>query len=119
MRYRWVILFFGILAYGTSQFARQNFNGIQPYIAADLKLDKGDIGRLVSIFFWSYAIFQMPWGIASDKFGRRAVVGLGILLTSATRVRFATGQREGWLLFWRSPAGLVAAAVLVGVPGRS
>src|SRR6266571_3108235 len=94
MRYRWVILFFGILAYGTSQFARQNFNGIQPYIAADLKLDKGDIGRLASIFFWSYAIFQMPWGIASDKFGSRAVVGLGILLTSAT-MEFLARQRPG------------------------
>ena len=117
MRYRWVILFFGILAYGTSQFARQNFNGIQPYIAADLKLNKGDIGQLASIFFWSYAIFQMPWGIASDKFGSRAIVGLGILLTAATMVGFATGQSEGSLLFWRAAAGVVAAAVYVALTG--
>src|SRR5436189_5611796 len=109
MRYRWVILFFGILAYGTSQFARQNFNGIQPYIAADLKLNKGDIGQLTSVSFWSYAIFQMHWGIASDKFGSRAIVGRGVLLTAASTVDFAAGQSQGAPLFW-SAAGRGGAA---------
>src|SRR5262249_3724571 len=104
MKYRWAILFFGIVAYGTSQFARQNFNGIQKFIAADLNLDKGAIGLLASVFFYSYALFQMPWGIASDKFGSRRVVGLGILLTAATMVGFATGRTEGSLLFWRGAA---------------
>ena len=118
MKYRWVILFFGILAYGTSQFARQNFNGIQKFIAADLNLDRGAIGLLASVFFYSYALFQMPWGIASDKFGSRRVVGLGILLTAATMVGFATGRTEGWLLFWRAAAGIAGAAVYVSLTGN-
>ena len=37
--YRWVILAVGILAYGTSQFSRQNYAGIQKFIAADLHID--------------------------------------------------------------------------------
>ena len=118
MKYRWVILFFGILAYGTSQFARQNFNGIQKFIAADLNLDRGAIGLLASMFFYSYALFQMPWGIAADKFGSRKVVGLGILLTAATMVGFATGRTEGWLLFWRAAAGIAGAAVYVSLTGN-
>src|SRR5437867_3422545 len=77
LKYRWVILFFGIIAYGTTQFARQNFAGIQKFVAADLHLDKGALGWLASIFFYSYALFQMPWGIASDRFGSRKVIGLG------------------------------------------
>jgi MFS family permease len=118
MRYRWAILFFGILAYGTSQFARQNFNGIQKYIAADLNLDRAELGVLASVFFWSYALFQMPWGIASDKFGSRTIVGLGILLTAATMVGFATGQTEGSLLFWRAAAGIAGAAAYVSLAGN-
>ena len=73
MKYRWAILFFGILAYGTSQFARQNFAGIQKFIAADLHLDKGAMGLLASVFFYAYAVFQMPWGIAADRFGSRPI----------------------------------------------
>src|SRR5207247_893135 len=118
MKYRWVILFFGILAYGTSQFARQNFNGIQKFIASDLHLDRGAIGLLASVFFYSYAVFQMPWGIASDKFGSRRVVGLGILLTAATMLGFATGRTEGALLFWRAAAGIAGAAVYVSLTGN-
>ena len=118
MRYRWAILFFGILAYGTSQFARQNFVGIQKYIAADLNLDRGALGLLASVFFYSYALFQMPWGIAADKFGSRTIIGLGILLTAVTMVGFATGRTEGSLLFWRAAAGIAGAAVYVSLTGN-
>jgi len=89
--YRWVILCVGILAYGTSQFSRQNFAGIQKFVAADFHMDKGALGLLASVFFYSYAFFQMPWGVASDKFGSRWVIGLGILLTAGTTLGFATG----------------------------
>ena len=60
MAYRWVILAFGVLAYATSQFTRQNYTGVQKFIAADFHLDKGALGLLGSTFFYSYALFQMP-----------------------------------------------------------
>lgn len=115
--YRWVILAFGILAYGTSQFSRLNFAGIQRFVANDLDLDRGAIGLLASVFFYSYALFQMPWGIASDRFGNRAVVTLGIALTALTMVGFASGQTEGSLIFWRVASGVAAAAVYVPLTG--
>ena len=76
--YRWIILAVGILAYGTSQFSRQNYTGVQKFIADDLSLDRGTLGLMGSAFFYAYALFQMPWGIASDRFGSRAIIGLGI-----------------------------------------
>jgi sugar phosphate permease len=116
-RYRWVILAAGILAYGTTQFSRQNFVGVQKFIAADLHMDKGALGLLASVFFYTYAAFQIPWGIASDRFGSRAIIGLGILLTAGTMVGFSTGQTENSLLFWRACAGVAAAAVYVPLTG--
>jgi MFS family permease len=115
--YRWVILAFAILAYGTTQFARLNFAGIQRFLADDLALDRGAIGLLGSVFFYSYALFQMPWGIASDRIANRLIVGLGILFTAATMVGFASGQTWGSLLVWRVLSGIAAAAVYIPLTG--
>ncbi len=117
MAYRWVILAFGILAYATSQFVRQNYTGVQKFIAADFHLDKGALGLLGSAFFYSYALFQMPWGIASDRFGSRGVTALGILLSAGAMAGFATSQSEAALLFWRAMAGIAGAAVYVSLTG--
>ncbi len=115
--YRWIILFVGILAYSTSQFARQNYGGVQKFIAADFNLDRAALGVLGSVFFYAYALFQMPWGIASDRFGNRGVTALGLFLIAATMVGFATSQSEGALLFWRCAAGVASAAVYVAMAG--
>ena len=72
--YRWVVLLFGILAYGTSHFSRQNYTGIQKFMQADFDLDRGAIGLLGASFFYAYAVFQMPWGIAADRFGSRVTL---------------------------------------------
>jgi MFS family permease len=115
--YRWVILIFGILGYAATLFARQNYAGVQKFIAADIHLDKAAIGLLGSVFFYSYAVFQMPWGVASDKWGSRAITGIGVLLVAGTMVGFATGQNSGQLLFWRAASGIAGAAVYVAMTG--
>jgi len=112
--YRWVILFFGILAYATSHFSRQNYTGIQKFIQADFQLDRGAIGLLGASFFYAYALFQMPWGIASDRLGTRTVATVGILLTAATMVGFATSQSEQALLLWRAAAGMMVDSRIGG-----
>jgi MFS transporter, OPA family, sugar phosphate sensor protein UhpC len=112
-----VILAFGILAYGATLFARQNYAGIQKFIAADLHLDKASLGVLGSVFFYSYALFQMPWGVASDKWGSRSVTAIGVLLVAGTMVGFATSQTEAQLLIWRAASGIAGAAVYVAMTG--
>ncbi len=115
--YRWVILAFGILAYSTSQFARQNYGGVQKFIAADFNLDRAALGLLGSVFFYAYALFQMPWGIASDRFGNRGVTALGLFLIAVAMAGFATSESEAGLLFWRCAAGVASAAVYVAMAG--
>jgi MFS family permease len=115
--YRWVILVFGILAYAATLFARQNYSGIQKFIAADLHLDKGALGLLGSFFFYSYALFQMPWGVASDTWGSRAITSIGVLFVAATMVGFAISHSVGELLFWRAASGVAGAAVYVAMTG--
>jgi sugar phosphate permease len=115
--YRWVILLFGILGYASTLFARQNYSGVQKFIAADLHLDKGDLGLLGSFFFYSYALFQMPWGVASDTWGSRAITSIGVFCVAATMVGFATSQSLTHVLFWRAASGVAGAAVYVAMTG--
>jgi MFS family permease len=112
-----VILFFGILGYASTLFARQNYSGVQKFIAADLHLDKGDLGLLGSFFFYSYALFQMPWGVASDTWGSRAITSIGVFCVAATMVGFATSQSLNQVLFWRAASGIAGAAVYVAMTG--
>jgi len=115
--YRWVILAIAVVAYGTSQISRQNYAGVQKFIASDMHLDRGVLGLLGSAFFYAYALSQMPWGIASDRLGSRAVIGLGILFTAVTMSGFAMGETTTSLFVWRVLAGVAAAAVYVPLTG--
>ena len=115
--YRWIVLIFGTLAYATSHFSRQNYTGIQKFMQADFELDRAALGLLGAAFFYAYAVFQMPWGIAADRFGSRTMVTLGMLLTALTMAGFATSQSESALLFWRAAAGIAGAAAYVSVAG--
>lgn len=115
--YRWVVLFFGVLTYATSHFARQNYAGIQQFIAADFALDRAAFGLMGSVFFYAYALSQLPWGISADKFGGRGVAALGILLTAAAMAGFATSRSETELLLWRALAGVAGAAAYVAIAG--
>ena len=117
MPYRWVILFFGMLAYTTSYFARSNYTGIAKFVSADFGLDEGAIGLLGSVFLYTYALSQMPWGIASDRWGSRKAVGIGVLLTGVTLWGFANSSTFSQLLFWRAANGIAAAAIYVVMAG--
>src|SRR3989442_3754663 len=99
-----------MLAYTTSYFARSNYTGIAKFVSADFGLDKGAIGLLGSVFLYSYALSQLPWGVASDRWGSRRAVGIGVFLTGATLWGFANSASFNQLLFWRAANGIAAAA---------
>ncbi|RDU36823.1 MFS transporter [Neobacillus piezotolerans] len=50
-----------------------------PFIGEDLNLSKTAQGLLISMFFAGYALFQIPGGMLSDKFGFRRVVSVAII----------------------------------------
>ena len=48
----------------------------------DVPLTKEEIGRILGAFFFSYALFQVPTGWASDRFGPRKMLTAYIVLWS-------------------------------------
>jgi MFS family permease len=62
-------------------------------IAEEFGLSPIAMGYLFSCFLWTYVICLVPWGIATDRFGIRTVVGVGITLWSMATV--LTGWASG------------------------
>jgi sugar phosphate permease len=117
MTYRWVILVVGMLAYTTSFFARTSYTGVAKFIAMDLHLTKSDLGMMGSVFFYAYALSQLPWGVASDRFGSRKAVTVCVLATALTLWGFSTSGSIAALNLWRILNGIAAAGVYVAMSG--
>ena len=117
MSYRWVILVVGMLAYTTSFFARTSYIGIAKFISEDLHLDKAALGLMGSVFFYAYALSQLPWGASSDRWGSRKVVSICVFATALTLWGFSTSASAGALNFWRVLNGIAAAGAYVCMAG--
>ncbi|TKI02810.1 MFS transporter [Martelella alba] len=50
-----------------------------PFMSHDLQLSSTDSGLLLSAFFWSYVLFQLPGGWLVDKFGPRLIFAISSL----------------------------------------
>lgn len=47
-----------------------------------------DLGLFVSIYFWTYAILQLPAGIMADFFGPRRGISLALFISAAGSLLF-------------------------------
>ena len=72
---------------------RMVMNVSLPFIGSELGLDKTVQGSIISAFFIGYALFQIPGGYLSDKFGPRKVMAFAIIWWSI--FTFFTG-----LIYW-------------------
>lgn len=54
-----------------------------PEVKKDLGLTPDDVTWILSAFFWSYALLQVPCGWLADRFGRRMALTIEIVLWSS------------------------------------
>lgn len=88
------IFFIGwILMYAT----RTIFNPIMGVVGEEFGLSNTQLGLANSIFFLTYAIAQIPFGIVGDKIGRKLVITVGFLLLAV--VTYFTGLATTFILF--------------------
>jgi MFS family permease len=57
-----------------------------PLVRADLHLSIADMGVLLSVFLWTYALCQLPVGAMIDRLGPRWLLGIGVILWSLAQV---------------------------------
>ena len=81
------------------------------------KLPGGDnltlVGIALGIYGLTQAALQLPFGMASDRYGRKRVIVIGLLIFAAGSFIAAAAPDIGWTIFGRAlqGAGAISAAV--------
>ncbi|MDY6905509.1 MAG: MFS transporter [Thermodesulfobacteriota bacterium] len=103
--YRWWIFLILGIAYFLVYFHRLSLSVVADDLVHDFNASAGAMGLLASIYFYCYAVMQLPAGLLSDSIGPRRTVTLFLTIAAA-----------GSILFGMAPGIEIAfmARVLVG-----
>lgn len=111
-RVRYVVLFGLCLAAGLAYVHRGCLGVVESTVRSDLKISKDDMGWAFGLFFWAYALFQIPTGLLVDRIGpRRSLLIFGLLgaITMAlTASTLLTDSSTGFAI-------LLLARLLMGI----
>jgi sugar phosphate permease len=90
---RWYILLLISVMYLITYLDRVNISTAAPLISKEFGFNNITMGYIFSAFVWSYALFQVPGGWMSDRFGARGVLATIVaywsLMTAATGAAFS------------------------------
>jgi sugar phosphate permease len=90
---RWYILLLISVMYLITYLDRVNISTAAPLISKEFGFDNITMGYIFSAFAWSYALFQVPGGWLSDRFGARSVLSTLVAywsaMTAATGLAFS------------------------------
>src|SRR6516225_12486555 len=111
---RWGLAALLFLAGLINYFDRTIVSVALPVIAADLHLGPARMGVLLSAFFWSYALMQIPIGWLADRFNLRWLYAGCFALWSLTSGLTGFAGSLGMLLVLRVLLGIGESVYLPG-----
>ena len=116
--HRWKVLAVGVAANAAFSAAAAGLPTTAVFMRAGYRLDNDQLGLVLGLMGLGVALFELPWGLLTDRWGDRPVLlaGLG-----------ATAAALAWMSGFASPDGvtvpslwlLAVGLVLVGVLGGS
>ena len=86
---------------------------IAPDLVASLGLSASDLGLLTSVYFLTFALFQLPLGILLDRFGPRRVEAVLLLFAALGALLFGLSAGRDSLIAGRGLIGLGVSACLM------
>jgi len=99
--------------YYLSYFYRSTNAVIAPQLVSEVGLNAGDLGFLTSMYFLTFAAFQLPLGILLDRYGPRRVQSCLLLAAAAGALLFSFGDDIVTLAVGRGLIGLGVAGCLM------
>jgi ACS family D-galactonate transporter-like MFS transporter len=103
---RWTIVGLLFTASLINYFDRATISFALPLISAELHLGPESKGLLLSAFFWSYALMQIPMGVLADRVNLRWLYAASFTLWSIA---------QGLIGFSGGLASLIALRILLGI----
>jgi MFS family permease len=106
--YRWVILAVGTAAQATFAAVSVGLPALAPALRSHYRLSLGEVGVVLAAVGIGMLATLLPWGLAADRIGERAVIVVGLSLAGATLVG------TGWANDYASVTVLLIAAGVFG-----
>src|ERR1700681_3898431 len=111
---RWYILGLICLMYLITYLDRVNISTAAPEISKEFGFDKITMGVIFSAFGWAYAMFQVPGGWHSDRFGARNVLTVIVYYWSAMTAATAIASGATSFMVLRFLFGMGEAGAFPG-----
>lgn len=113
-RYAWVVWFIAALFYAVEFFQRVAPGVIAKPLLTYFHLHAETLGLIISLYYYAYAIAQIPVGIILDRFGSRIPLTLAAFSVSIGTLLFATTPSIYLLSIARIIIGIGSAFAFVG-----
>ncbi|MEV0385408.1 MFS transporter [Nonomuraea sp. NPDC050643] len=110
-RLRWSIIALSGIGLAIAYLDRSALSVAGTDIQKELGFDQVTKGILLSSFFWTYAIFQLPSGWLLDRFGPRLIYPIAVVWWSLWTAATALAHGVGTLLVTRLGLGIGEAPV--------
>lgn len=111
---RWAIVGLLFVASLINYFDRATISFALPLISRDLHLGPEAKGVLLSAFFWSYALMQIPMGVLADRVNLRWLYAVSFTLWSVSQGLIGLAPGLGALIVFRMLLGVGEAIYLPG-----
>ena len=114
-RTKWTIWAVLAFAFVVVFFHRYSTAVVAEDLASDLNLTGTQLSNLASMYFWAYAIMQIPNGILIDTIGARKTTSLGMLLAGVGSIMFGLAPNVTLAYIGRLLVGIGVAGVFVSI----
>lgn len=110
------LMIFTVLCLGFmfSYFVRLSTGVLGPSLMTDLHIDVEQLGTLAGVFFYAFAIVQIPVGLALDSFNPRNVIIAILIPAIAGCALFGLAENYNQALWGRILIGLGMSTMLMG-----
>ena len=112
--HRWAIVGLLFTASLINYFDRATISFALPLISKELQLGPEAKGVLLSAFFWSYALLQIPMGVLADRVNLRWLYAAAFTLWSISQGLMGLATGLGTLILFRMLLGVGEAIYLPG-----
>ncbi|MCX7982441.1 MAG: MFS transporter [Syntrophales bacterium] len=114
MKKRWFIFSIGAANFFFSQLYRTTNAVLAPYLVRDLSLNSETLGFLSAVFFYSFALSQIPILLGIDKVGPRRLMTTFGVIGVAGAIIFASAETSTMAIWGRLLMGVGMSCAFIG-----
>ncbi|WP_081411320.1 MFS transporter [Anaeroarcus burkinensis] len=107
---RWVVAALMWLAIAINYIDRTVLAAAAPFMTKEFSITPSEMGIIMSGFFWSYALLQIPAGWFADRFGQKKALGFAVGWWSVATALTGLGTGFKSILGFRVALGVGEAA---------